>query len=240
VRLTSGGILEYLGRLDDQVKVHGARIELGEIEHALMRHPDVKDCIVRMHGHAESENQLVAYVVSDNVGISQQDIRNHLRASLPSHMVPSRYGFLKTIPLNQHGKIDLNSLPEPSAWDTGNNASHVAPRTQIEEQVASVWRMVLHQPNIGIHDNFFDLGGHSLAILQVHSKLQKILPSDLSVVDMFSLPTIEALARRLSREDDGVELAVRKASKRGHAAAAALQRRQAQRRASRHLSGEQQ
>jgi amino acid adenylation domain-containing protein len=195
-RYLPDGNLEYLGRIDHQVKIRGFRIELGEIENALLKHPAVREVLVL----AREDQQLVAYMVclSDQIPTVNQ-LRTYLKELLPEYMVPSVFIFLETFPLLPNGKIDRRALPVAEALRPTLTTAYEVPQSEMEQQIAKLWQEVLHLDKVGIHDNFFDLGGHSLLMLQVNHQLRTILQQDISVVTMFQNPTIYSLAQYLSQ-----------------------------------------
>ena len=197
VRWNADGRLEFLGRIDDQVKIRGFRIELGEIEAAIGSHPQVKDAAVLARVD-DGQPLLVAYVVPDGWPsvLPWDDLRGFLRERLPDYMVPSAFVALEALPVNASGKVNRRALPAP-AVQRQVRAALVLPRTELERRIAQAWREVLRLPEIGVADNFFDLGGHSLRLLQVHGRLVKSLGRDIPIVDLFRFPTIEALAAHL-------------------------------------------
>ena len=203
VRSLPDGRLEFLGRLDHQVKVRGFRIELADIESVLSSGPGVKQAVVVVREEG-GEKQLVAYIVPDaaasaSVGL----IRDHVREKLPSYMVPNCFrDVLERLPLTPNGKIDRKALPAPAAQRPGPEASYIAPRTEIERTVTAIWQDVLQLERIGVNENFFDLGGHSLRMARVHSRLRETLQRELSMVELFKYPTVESLVRYLSREEN--------------------------------------
>ena len=201
------GDVEYLGRIDFQVKIRGFRIELGEIEAALETHPAVlRAAVLARDGLSgvPGDRRLVAYVVPRNGALPLDELRASLRRRLPEHMVPAAFVLLDVLPLTANGKLDRRALPAPDAAPRG---PVVAPRTATEEAIAAAWRDVLSLPAVGVDDSFFDLGGHSLLIVQVHRRLAEQFP-DLAVVDLFRYPTIAALAQFLAKERvDQVSLA---------------------------------
>ncbi|HYO54438.1 non-ribosomal peptide synthetase, partial [Archangium sp.] len=209
VRYLPQGELEYLGRLDSQVKLRGFRIELGEIESALGQHPEVKQAAVLVRKDGESPERLVAYVVArEGQKAETGALRAFLEERLPEYMVPSVFMALEALPLTTHGKVDRKALPAPEASGAEERA-YVAPRTPTEQLLASLWAQVLHTDKVGLHDNFFELGGHSLLATQVTSRVRSSFGVELPLRALFEAPTLEALASRLdsaSREGQGLKL----------------------------------
>lgn len=200
------GILEFLGRIDDQVKIRGFRVELGEIEAAVRAHSDVKDAAVLVND-AESGQKLVCYVVPEQDRyLDIKTLRQYLEERLPTYMVPGSYVRLDAMPLTLSGKLDKRSLPEPGNERIGTGAS-VLPRTDLETTIAAVWSELLRIDSVGIQDNFFDVGGHSLLMIQVHNRLREQLSRDISIIDLFARPTIASLAEFLSSATNGLETA---------------------------------
>lgn len=198
-RYCADGNLEFLGRIDHQVKVRGYRIELGEIESLLGQHPEIQAAVVFMREDKPNNQRLVAYFVSNaQKPPTTTNLRQFLKQQLPEYMVPSAFVQLKTLPLTTNGKIDRRALPIPDGDRPELAEVYVAPRSEIEQAIARIWQQVLHLETVGINDNFFDLGGHSLLIVQVHRQLQEIGHRDLSLVDIFQHPTIQSLSQFLS------------------------------------------
>jgi amino acid adenylation domain-containing protein len=196
-RLLPDGDVEYLGRIDFQVKIRGFRIELGEIEAVLASFPAVRDAVVLAREDRSGDRRLVAWVVPQpETELRVEDLRGFLRGRLPEYMVPSAFVVLEALPLTANGKLDRRALPEPQARSA---APAVLPRTATEEAIATVWREALGLETVGVEDSFFDLGGHSLLVVQVHRRLAPQFP-ELAIVDLFRYPTISALAGYLSRE----------------------------------------
>jgi amino acid adenylation domain-containing protein len=188
------GVLEYLGRTDFQVKIRGFRIELGEIEAVLRGHESVTDCVVVAREDVPGDRRLAAYVV----GAAQVDeLREHVRRSLPEYMVPSAYVALDALPLTPNGKLDRKALPAPE--HTAEAARYVAPRTEAEELLAEIWAEVLGLERVGVHDNFFELGGHSLLIMRLLARVRDTLDLRISIRTVFSMPTLEAMAGEIER-----------------------------------------
>jgi hypothetical protein len=200
-RYLPDGNIEFLGRVDDQVKIRGFRIELGEIEIVLSQHEGVREAVVVARPDERGGNRLVAYVVvSEGRTATAGELQRHLKDSLPEYMIPSAFVTLDALPLTANGKIDRRALPETDGARPELEEVYVAPRSELERGIASVWQEVLKVEKVGIHDNFFNLGGHSLLIVQVNSRVQEILRLDVSLIDMFKYPTVSALAEHLSRE----------------------------------------
>ncbi|MEU8180868.1 amino acid adenylation domain-containing protein [Micromonospora sp. NPDC049047] len=189
MRLRADGELEFLGRVDEQVKLRGYRIEPGEIEAVLAGHPAVRDCAVVLR-----DGTLVAYVAADDT--EAPDIRTHLSAHLPDYMVPGAFAFLDALPLTPNGKVDRAALPEPQAQDSGDD-TYTAPRTDRERTLATVWQDVLGVDRIGVHDDFFALGGDSIVGIRVVARAARA-GIRLSPADLFERPTIAALAEASS------------------------------------------
>ncbi len=205
VRWTATGEIEFLGRLDGQVKIRGCRIELGEIESALHAMPAIRESLVVAAVDERGQAQIVAYIVAqpDSAAPTELEVLEHLRTKLPAYMVPSTLMFLETWPLTPNGKIDRKALPAPSVQRPENTAVFSAPGSPTEEAVARVWREILGRTRIGRHDNFFDLGGHSLLAAQVVSRLNQALQAALTVRSVFDQPTVAGLAREVeSRRDN--------------------------------------
>lgn len=196
VRRRVDGAIEFLGRLDHQVKLRGFRIELGEIETALGQHPEVQGCVVSMHDDAAKGKQLVAHVVRQpGSTLSTTQIRRHLQTRLPDYMIPGVVTFLKSLPMTGSGKVDRQRLPAPvmepfQASPTGADG----PRDAAEAEVAGIWREVLGHANFGMHDRFFEVGGHSLLALQVIQRLEAAWRRRVAVRELFEHPTVASLA----------------------------------------------
>jgi amino acid adenylation domain-containing protein len=192
------GNLEFLGRLDDQVKLRGFRIEPGEIETVLSRHSAVRQCAVVVHGQ-EGEKHLAAYVVAQAEPPSPHDLRRYLAEHLPEYMVPSVFVSLDALPLTSAGKVDRASLPAPLPPSLTDFA---APMTSLEADIAGVWKSVLGTAYVGLDDKFCDLGGTSLMLVELHHQLTANLHLDLSIVDLFQHSTVRSLARHIGHGGD--------------------------------------
>jgi amino acid adenylation domain-containing protein len=200
VRRRIDGRIEFLGRMDHQVKIRGYRIELGEIETLLMQLPAVVQSVVIVREDAPGDKRLVAYVVSGNSAkLAVAELRDYLKSKLPEYMVPSAYVFLPALPLTPNGKVDRKALPAPEQTNLETGSNFLAPRTQTEEIIAEVWAKILRVEKIGVNDSFFDLGGHSLLMVQVHARLCEALNANISIVKLFQFPTVSSLARHLGQ-----------------------------------------
>jgi amino acid adenylation domain-containing protein len=194
VKWSADGNLEFLGRADHQVKIRGFRIELGEIEAALQQHAEVEHAVVLAREDGSGERRLTAYVVaSGRQEESAKTLREYLKGKLPDHMSPAYYVFLDRLPLTANGKVDRKALPNPEQ----PAAVYVAPRTAIQQLIAKIWQEALLVERVGLDDNFFDLGGHSLLVAHVRFTLRGKLGRDVALVDFFTYPTIRTLAQRL-------------------------------------------
>ncbi len=200
-RYLADGNLEFLGRRDTQVKIRGFRIELGEIESILRQHESVREAVAVAHANGSGERQLFAYLVEHpGVALSPGELRRHLREKLPEHMIPAAFVKLEALPLTHNGKVDRRMLPEPSPLRCEPEDLYAAPQTELERIIAQTWQKVLHIKRVGVHDNFFDLGGNSFHVLEVSSSLIEEFGGDISVMDMFRWPTVSLLATHLSGE----------------------------------------
>ena len=201
-RMLLDGNLEFLGRADDQVKIRGFRIELGEIESVLVKHPKVREAVILAREDVPGEKRLVAYVVFKDDVLSGAELREHLQHKLPEYMVPGAFVALKRLPLTLNGKVDRKALPAPDGLRLGGETDYVAPRTPVEELLTGIWSKMLGVEKVGTHDNFFDLGGHSLLVLRVYAALKEATDRNFQLVDLFSYPTIYSLAQHLDGSHD--------------------------------------
>lgn len=203
-RYLPDGTIEFLGRIDHQVKIRGFRIELGEIEATLGRHGAIDDVVVvaREEDDDRTEKNLVAYLVSKaETAPTASELRRFIQETLPEYMIPTAFVFVHAFPLTPNGKVDRKGLPAPDGARPELESAFVAPQNEVERAIADVWQEVLGVEKVGIDDNFFDLGGHSLLLVQVQSKLQNKFNRDLSIVELFKYPSINALAKYLSEEE---------------------------------------
>jgi acyl-CoA synthetase (AMP-forming)/AMP-acid ligase II/acyl carrier protein len=192
VRWRGDGMLDFVARMDGQVKVRGFRIELGEIEAVLRRHERVAGCVVLVREDAPGEQRLVAYVVGS---VEAAELRAHLRESLPEYMVPQAFVFLDALPLTSNGKLDRKALPAPEYAADADR--YVAPRTPVEEVLAEIWAEVLRLERVGVEESFFELGGHSLLATRVVSRVREVFSVELPLRALFEGPTVAELAERV-------------------------------------------
>ena len=197
-RLLPDGNIEFLGRLDDQVKLRGFRIEPGEIEAVLGEHPRVRQSTVVLREDVHEDKRLTAYVVARDEPTSLVDeLRLFLKARLPAYMIPSAFAVLESLPLTPSGKVDRRSLPLPARIGRDGGQAFVAPRTTIEVVLAELWRQLLGVEQVGVDDNFFDLGGHSLLVTRLVAQIEQRLQVDLPVRVLFESPTLAEFAARI-------------------------------------------
>ena len=192
-RYRTDGTLEYLGRVDDQIKIRGYRVELGEIEAALAAQHHVQSCAVVAREDEPGKKVLVGYVVPRGEAASIDELRRFLREKLPDYMVPAQFVYLDALPLTPNGKVDRKALPLPSSASSGAGKGG-APRTKSEETIAGIWSELLKIDGIGIEDDFFDLGADSLTATALVAKLRGIFGVDLSLASLFERPTVAGIA----------------------------------------------
>ncbi|WP_432401626.1 amino acid adenylation domain-containing protein [Wukongibacter sp. M2B1] len=201
-RMLSDGEMEYMGRIDHQVKIRGFRIELGEIETRLLNHPSIKEALVLDREDQENSKYLCAYVVPENE-ITVAELREHLSQDLPDYMIPSYFIQLEKMPLTSNGKVDRKGLPElDGSIDTG--VEYVAPRNSIEQRLAALWQEILGVERVGVNDNFFEIGGHSLKATSLVSKIHKEFNVELQLAEVFKLKTLEALATCIKNAETNI------------------------------------
>ncbi|BAY34381.1 amino acid adenylation domain-containing protein [Nostoc carneum NIES-2107] len=200
-RYLPNGNIEFIGRVDRQVKLRGFRIELGEIESIICQYPHVQQAVVVLQQQEKSHQRLVAYIVlKPQNTINTDDLRQFLTQKLPEYMIPSAFVILKALPLTANGKIDFQALPEPDSYNRDLATIYQPPQTELEQAIANIWQEMLNVEKVGINDNFFELGGHSLLLVRIHSKLQKIVNQNLSITDLFAYPTISSLSKYLTQD----------------------------------------
>jgi amino acid adenylation domain-containing protein len=213
-RFLPDGNIHFLGRADYQIKLRGHRIEPGEIESVLEKFPGVRQAAVVLREDREGDKRLVAYLVAETAGSAAAlraagDLRAAAGAKVPDFMVPSAFVFLNELPLTGNGKIDrkaLLTLPPPNLAFAA--ASHGAePSSETERVVARAWQLALGIPSVGLNDNFFDLGAHSLTVAEAHAKLEEVLGREIALLDLFQFTTVSALAAHLDAESGGAQAA---------------------------------
>jgi amino acid adenylation domain-containing protein len=202
VRLLPEGDLEFRGRTDDQVKVRGFRIELGEIEAVLRRHAGVRDAVVVAREDAPAQKRLVAYVVPEGEPApSAFELRTVLENELPRYMVPSVFVTLAALPLTPSGKVDRRALPAPEVSRADVEAGYTAPCNEVQEVLAGIWSDLLGVERVGIHDDFFQLGGHSLVVARLASRIRQAFKVELPLVEVFHRPTIAGLSEAVQKAE---------------------------------------
>jgi amino acid adenylation domain-containing protein len=201
VRYTPEGVIEFLGRLDTQVKVRGYRIELGEIEAALAEHPAIREAVVLAREDTPGDKRLVAYVVGKGEAPAATELKDHLNRTLPTYMVPSAFVALEALPLTPVGKVDRKALPAPE-YSALQEAEYIAPRTPTEKVLADIWCDVLKRKGLSINEDFFELGGNSLLAMQVLSRVRYAFEVDLSWRSLFESPTVEQMNASILRSSE--------------------------------------
>ncbi|HEU5383704.1 MAG TPA: amino acid adenylation domain-containing protein [Ktedonobacteraceae bacterium] len=196
-RWLPGGALDFLGRVDQQVKLHGYRIELGEIEATLRQHPGVQDALIllKSRSHESAQADLLAYIIpAEAPAPTAQELLGYLKERLPDYMLPSACIFLEAFPLAPNGKVDRQALPAPDRAKFGLTTPFVAPRTPLEELITGIWARALGVEHVGIHDNFFSLGGNSLAALRAIAQIRASCQIELPLSYLFERPTVSDLS----------------------------------------------
>ncbi|BAY50145.1 amino acid adenylation domain protein (plasmid) [Scytonema sp. HK-05] len=202
-RYLPDGNIEFLGRIDHQVKIRGFRIELGEIEALLSQHPSVKQVLVIDREDVPGDKRLVAYIVHDQEQVPKvSELRSLLKEKLPDYMVPSAFVMLEAMPLTPNGKVNRKALPAPDTLRPDLEETFVAPRTSTEEVLAEIWTQVLRQKQVGVYDNFFDLGGHSLIATQLLFRVQNTFKLELPLHALLETPTVAGMAEAIDNVRD--------------------------------------
>lgn len=211
VRFLDDGILQFVGRTDRQIKIRGHRIEPETIERLLNQHKAIADTAVTTHPDSQNNPQIVAYLIPQYEMIpDQQSLMSYLRHHLPAYMIPAAFVAVATFPKTSNGKINYRALPAPN-WQNQDMGQYVAPRSPIEQTIAGLIRDLIHVKQVGLYDNFFQLGGHSLLITQLSSRIQTTFEVNLSLRDLFENPTVvdmaimveEKLLEKVEALDDG-------------------------------------
>jgi surfactin family lipopeptide synthetase A len=192
-RYCADGNIELLGRKDNQIKIRGFRVELDDVEVAILWHPSVKKCAVRVYQDPGGRSRLAAYLIADD-GMSSSIIRSFLRERLPEYMIPSDFVMVDALPLTPAGKVDRRALPLPDRTRPDLDSTFVAPRTETESLIAKIWSQILGVEQVGVYDNFFDLGGHSLMATQILSRLRNTANVEIPLRAMYEAPTVAYLA----------------------------------------------
>jgi len=204
VRMRPDGNVVFEGRIDDQVKIRGYRIEPGEVSKVLQQCEGVKQCVVVTRKNPQEEFQLVAYIVPEGK-MNQEQLKLSLAEVLPEHMIPALFQELSAIPLNANGKVDRKKLPPPE-WTTAQQSIYQAPQSETELKLEEIWKTLLNINLIGVHDNFFEMGGHSLLAIRMVSAIRKVFKVEIQVKEIFLQPTIEKLASLLEQAKQGKAL----------------------------------
>lgn len=205
VQQTEEGKLEFLNRVDSQVKIRGFRIELGEIESALTQWKTIKDNVVIVREDTPGDKKLVAYIIKKDQGETDlAELRQFLKTKIPEYMVPTAFVFIEQFPLTPNGKIDRKVLPSPQEVAPQEAKAYAEPKTEIEKKLAKIWEDVLKVPRIGIDENFFEIGGHSMLAVTLMVKIEKELGTRLPLSVLFDHSNIEAMAKLLDKREDQV------------------------------------
>lgn len=195
------GNLQFLGRVDEQIKMRSYRIEPAEIEAALRAHPLVRQAVVIPQPSARAAKYLAAYVAGDPAEMpAAAELREHLKRKLPGYMVPAAFVMLPQLPLTANGKIDRVALPPPQI---GDRSTYLAPQTETERKIAEIWRQTFQRSEIGLRDSFFEMGGHSLLAVRLVTQINDLFCSDLDAITFLQHPTVETLARAVDARSEG-------------------------------------
>ncbi|MHB9940925.1 hypothetical protein CF065_04670 [Clostridium sporogenes] len=221
-RWLPNGDIEFLGRIDNQVKIRGFRIELGEIENRLLQHENIKEAAVSVKENKDSEKYICAYVVSEK-NLEELDLKSHLKETLPEYMVPAYFAELEKMPLTANGKLNRRGLPEPNL--DASLVEYEAPRNKVEETLAKIWSKILGVEKIGINDNFFDLGGHSLKATILMSKIHKELNKEVSLKELFKSPTIKELGKYIEDAEENLYSKIEKVEEKEYYETSSAQKR---------------
>lgn len=228
-RFLPNGDIEFLGRIDEQVKFRGFRVELGEIEAVLRRAPSVWEAAVILREDRPGDKRIVAYIIPEGEPLSDGALRDHLRKSLPEYMLPSHFVRLASLPLNASGKLDRKRLPAPSFNRSEDGGTYVAPHTPTQEAVARIWSELLGAPSIGVEDNFFDLGAHSLIAARLLSRVNERFGIELPIAAVFENLTIASMADLIDehyrRQGASRRMPVQRIRREGHLPASFAQER---------------
>ncbi|NFC39301.1 amino acid adenylation domain-containing protein, partial [Clostridium botulinum] len=216
------GNIEFLGRIDNQVKIRGFRIELGEIENRLLQHESIREAAVLVKENEENEKYICAYVVSKK-SFDELNLKNYLKETLPDYMIPTYFIQLEKMPLTANGKLDRKALPKPNLDISLNE--YEAPRNELEETLVKIWSEVLNVKKIGINDNFFDLGGHSLKATVLMSKIHKELNKEIPLKELFKSPTIKEFGKYIEDVEENPYSKIEKIEEKEYYEASSAQKR---------------
>lgn len=203
-RYMRDGNIVYCGGKDDQVKIRGYRIEPAEIEAVLRNHERIEDAVVMVREDVHSTKRLIAYLTT-HAKLTTSEIRDFTKTSLPDYMVPSAFVLLEGLPLTPNGKVDRRGLLDMEPVGQQFEVEYVAPQDQMEEKIAKIWQEVLGVEKVGIHDNFFDLGGHSITLIEAYSKLREVAGIEIGMIEMFRHPTIASLKEFIDKGEVAVD-----------------------------------
>lgn len=217
------GTIQFIGRLDEQIKIRGHRIEIKEIEHHLLAQAEIKEAIVLVNEEIAVEKQLVAYLVMQDEKVQLEAIQERLSQFLPEYMMPAHWMLLEEMPLNDNGKINKRALP--NILEKEQNDEKVAPRNKTEEVIANIWQDILGLRTIGVHDNFFTIGGHSLKATQVMSKILDELGIKISIRELFTFPTIAGISEHIVKKAQFEKTRIQPVSEASHYALSHAQHR---------------
>jgi surfactin family lipopeptide synthetase C len=201
-RYLEDGDIEYLGRLDNQIKLRGYRIELGEIEAVLSKHPSVSQAVVVARERPESDKRLVGYIVpEEGLSVSTLELRDYLKAELPEYMIPGAFMLLDSLPLSFNGKVNRRALPEPNADQVERKRRYSPPRNELQRRLVSIWEEILNVRPVGVNEKFFELGGHSLLSLRLMAQIKQNFGRLIQLDSLIKAETIEDLAGLLEQKD---------------------------------------
>ncbi len=201
-RWLEDGNIEFLGRVDHQIKINGIRVELGEIESILNQHLKIKESVVISQKDSAGVTRLIAYIIPiENQNLINEDLRNFLKERLPDYMVPSTFVFLDEFPVTSHGKVDRNALPDPEQININFDSNYIPPSNEIENQLTKIWEKVLGIEKIGVKDNYFDIGGTSLMAMILFSEIEKVFGKNLPLATIIDSPNIEKLSKIISNDN---------------------------------------
>ncbi|MCU4825161.1 amino acid adenylation domain-containing protein, partial [Bacillus cereus] len=223
VRYLSDGNIEFIGRLDHQVKIRGFRIELGEIENKLQKYKKIKETVVTTRNDKNGNKYICAYYTSEK-GIPNNKLREFLRSSLPEYMIPTYFLNLDKFPLTENGKIDKRALPTPDI-SHNTNLQYEAPKNDTEKKLVAIWENVLERERIGINDDFFDLGGHSLKASMVISRIRKRFGVEVRIKEVFENSTIKQLSELIQKKDKKHYTIINKAENKKYYKASSAEKR---------------